>query len=121
MSRQYERYNTLDENDDINNLLDILNPIQAIWKTFGLKLGVPMSQLEIIQSNVGPEDRLLEVLIRWIRKDNPRPTWPAVVDALLSVDRGIIARRVNREYCPDYKPQQPKRIWVVSLCSAITR
>ena len=80
-----------------------------------------MSQLEIIQSNVGPEDRLLEVLIRWIRNDNPRPTWPAVVDALLSVNRGIIARRVNRDHCPDYIPRQPTRTWMVSLCFAITR
>ena len=121
MSQQHEQYNTLDENVNIVQLHEILSPLRATWYMFGLHLRVPVAELEGIQRDRRADERLLEVIIWWLR-NNPRPTWPAVVDALLSAHRQDIARRVNRDYCPGYIPHQDrpsqvsKRSGKVGLC-----
>ena len=118
MSQRDEQYRTLDENVDIIKLHDILSPLRAKWQMFGAYLKVPVAELERIRTEPGVEDRLFELLVWWLR-NNRRPTWPAVVDALLSANRRNIAREVNREYCPDYQSPLDRRSQPqpeVSLC-----
>ena len=105
MSQQDQRYNTLDESIHLSELRTILGSLRPKWYNFGLHgLKVPYAELERIKNDHGIEDPLVEVLAWWIRNHVSKPTWPAIVDALLSkgFKRRDIARKVKKEHCPDY-------------------
>ena len=86
---------------------DARSVLNALWsarqKTFelGLRLNIPAHELESIHSNYSnPRDRLLHIILAFLRQAEPRPTWRVIVDALRSrvVNLTALAERVEAAY-----------------------
>ena len=71
---------------------------------FGLMLALPLHEVEAICEKISdPRDRLLHIIIAFLRQAEPRPTWRVIVDALRSplVNLTALARRVEAAHFPD--------------------
>ena len=70
----------------------------------GLRLKLPLHIVEgICDTQSEPRDRLLQVIIEFLKQVQPRPTWRAIVDALRSpaVNLQHLAMRVEAAHFPD--------------------
>ena len=75
---------TLDP-DDVVEILEAILPAQNKAYELGLKLKVPLHDMQAIQKeNLQPQDRLCEVIVRFLQGVEPTPTWRVIVDALRS-------------------------------------
>ena len=73
-------------------------------RVFGLKLNLPLHVVDSIQLTIAePCDRLLQVLIEFMKQTNPRPTWRVIADALRSpaVNLPHLAMKVEADHFPD--------------------
>ena len=64
----------------------------------GLKLDLPVREVEAIFTKYSdPRDRLLHIIIAFLRQAEPRPTWRVIVGALRNpiVNLPALARRVE--------------------------
>ena len=71
---------------DTQEILEKLLP-HAKAKSFalGLMLNVPLHNVEAIHSNaLDPSQRILEIIIVFVRQNYPAPTWRAIIKALRS-------------------------------------
>ena len=71
---------------------------------FGLRLGLSVHVVEAIHSRYQePKDRLLHVIIEFLRQTEPRPTWRVIVDGLRSpaVNLPCLADKVEAAHFPD--------------------
>ena len=90
--------------DDAAGMLDELLEAQNKPRIFGLKLNLPLHIVDSIHSTYSqPCDRLLQVLIEFTKRTDPRPTWRVIVDALRSpaVDLPHLAKKVEATHFPD--------------------
>ena len=90
--------------DDAVNILEELLDAQNESRTFGLKLNLPVDEVEAIFTKYSdPRDRLLHIILAFLRQAEPRPTWRVIVDALRSpiVNLTALARRVEAAHFPD--------------------
>ena len=70
----------------------------------GLMLNLPVREVEAIFTKYSdPCDRLLHIIIAFLRQAEPRPTWRVIVGALRSpiVNLTALARRVEAAQFPD--------------------
>ena len=57
--------------------------VAAEWNNIGILLGIEDNILHEIKQNEGQvHDRLREMLSRWLKNDDPPPTWSSLVDAV---------------------------------------
>ena len=87
--------------DDAVSVLDEIVEAQNVSYVFGLKLRVPKHVVDSIHStHPQPLDRLLYVLLEFLMKVEPRPTWRVIADALRSpsVNFPHLARDIERKY-----------------------
>lgn len=72
----------------IEDLREVQNTIweaRTQWYNIGLGLGLSLGSLEAIQcNNPKCEDCFRDMLSKWLKKANPRPTWSALAEALES-------------------------------------
>ena len=64
----------------------------------GLRLNLPFHEVEAIHSQfLNPRDRLLHIIIAFLRQAEPRPTWKVIVEALRNpiVNLRALAKRVE--------------------------
>lgn len=75
------------DHDDIPKLKDLvieLNDIATVWQNLGIQLGLTAQELQLI-AKTNPFDikaQLRLMLVEWLKKVNPRPSWKALIDAL---------------------------------------
>ena len=94
---------TLTPNDAVKVLEELL-PAQNHSHILGLKLGLPLHDVEGIQSNHhNPRDRLLKVITDFLRQEQTGPTWRVIVDALRSpvVNLPALAKGVEAAHFSD--------------------
>ena len=94
---------TLTPNDAVKVLEELL-PAKNHSHMLGLKLGLPLHDVEGIQSNYhDPRDRLLKVISEFLKQEQTGPTWRVIVDALRSpvVNLPALAKRVEAAHFPD--------------------
>ena len=75
-------------------LLEAMNQAYIL----GLKLNLPSHELDAIRkTNPDPREFLLQVILAFLRRAEPRPTWRVIVDALRSpaVNLTALAERVE--------------------------
>ena len=87
--------------DDARSVLNALLPARQKTFELGLRLNIPAHELESIHSNYSnPRDRLLHIILAFLRQAEPRPTWRVIVDALRSrvVNLTALAERVEAAY-----------------------
>ena len=85
-------------------VLEELLPAQSQSFILGLMLGLPSHTLDVIQYTYhNPRDRLLQVIIEFLKQEQPRPTWRVIVAALRSpaVNLARLAMRVEAAHFPD--------------------
>ena len=90
--------------DDAGKVARELIEAQTESFALGLELEVPLSEVEAIhQQYQRPRDRLVRVIIEFLKRAEPRPTWRVIVEALKSpaVKLPALATKVEVTYLPD--------------------
>ena len=85
-------------------VLEELLPAQNQSYVLGLKLGLPLHDVEGIHYHYyNPRDRLLKVIMEFLKQEQTGPTWRVIVDALRSpaVNLPRLAKRVEAAHFPD--------------------
>ena len=85
-------------------ILEALLDAQNQSYKLGLRLNLPLREVEAIFTKYfDPCDRLLQIIIAFLRRAEPRPTWRVIVDALRSrvVNLTALAERVEAAHFPD--------------------
>ena len=94
----------------LNNIQDVfeeLLPAQVQSFYLGIRLRLLHYVVDAIHKlYLQPQDRLYHVLVEFLKKVEPRPTWRVIVDALRSptVDLPQLAEEIERKYCPNPPP-----------------
>ena len=89
---------------DVTKVLEELLPVQTKSYVLGLKLNLPQHEVEAIYSTYHePADRLLHIIIKFLKLAEPRPTWRVIVEALRSpaVNLPALAKEVESAHFPD--------------------
>ena len=71
---------------------------------FGVRLNLPVDEVEAICARFSdPRERLLQIIVTFLRRAEPRPTWRVIVAALRSDAVGLtaLAGRVEAAHFPD--------------------
>ena len=72
---------------------------------FGVRLNLPVDEVESICAMFSdPRDRLLRIILVFLRRAEPRPTWKVIVGALRSpiVNLTALARRIEIAHFPNF-------------------
>ena len=112
---------TLTESDAAEILEELLSAQNQSY-LLGLKLKLPVHEVEAIHLKyLDPRERLLHVIIAFLRQAEPRPTWRVIVEALRNpiVNLPALARRVEAAHFPD--PSAERETPAVSGESAISK
>ena len=84
----------------------------------GLNLKIPADVLESIESQYSDDRRRLgRIILEFLKRIDPKPTWRAIVDALKSptVNMAKLAERIETKYCSPPKPDTGRGMSVYSL------
>ena len=95
---------------DADAVLEELLPAQTQSYVLGVKLKLETHEIEAIHMRyLDPRDRLLHIIIAFLRRAEPRPTWRVIVDALRSpvVNLTALAERVEAAHFPDPTATRP--------------
>ena len=90
--------------DDAIDVLEELLEAQNHSYVFGLKLKLPLYVVEAIHSTyLQPRERLLHVLIEFLKQRDLLPTWRVIADALAtrSVNLFHLAEKVEAAHFPN--------------------
>ena len=90
--------------DDARIILEALLDAQNHSFMLGLMLNLPLREVEAIFTKYSdPRDRLLHIIIAFLRQAEPRPTWRVIVGALRSpiVNLTALAKNVEAAHFPD--------------------
>ena len=83
---------------NLQQLVDELQSISTKWKKFGIFLGVPNDELEVIDEDKrNVEDKLLALCCKW-PQIKPRGTWEDIVKALKKIKRLDLAEKLEEKY-----------------------
>ena len=107
--------------DDAAEILEELLPAQNQSYLLGLKLKLPKHEVEAIHTRyLDPHERLLHVIIAFLRQEEPRPTWRVIVEALRNpiVNLPQLARRLESAHFPD--DMATSKFSVVLFCISYT-
>ena len=89
---------------DAAAVLEELLPAQTQSYLLGMKLKLEIHEIEAIHMKyLDPRDRLLHIILAFLRRAEPRPTWRVIVDALRNpiVNLTALAERVEAAHFPD--------------------
>ena len=88
--------------DDLRDVQKAVWDARRKWHNLGLELRIPLSELNTIQDQHKNEfpDCLKAMLIQWLRRSNPPPTWTALAAALRDpiLDEEDLAERIETEH-----------------------
>ena len=85
-------------------VLEELLPAQTQSYQLGMKLKLEIHEIEAIHTKyLDPRDRLLHIILAFLRQAEPRPTWRVIVDALRNpaVNLTALAEKVEAVHFPD--------------------
>ena len=85
---------------DLNTVQDALQSAAQKWYTLGLQLGLSSPVLHAVESETGKELSyyLSEMLKSWVEREDPRPSWRALIEALKKNDETELANRLQEQY-----------------------
>ena len=76
--------------DDLRTVLNYVWDARSRWYLLGVQLAVKVGDLEAIKSNSRDCDHCLpEVLLTWLRRVNPIPSWCSLIEALKKHPVGV--------------------------------
>ena len=68
------------------------------WSNFGLMLGVPKLQIDIIDARDPFANNLMETLQYWVDENCSDKTWETIVEALRNINYNRLATILEKEY-----------------------
>ena len=84
---------------DLNTVQDALQSVAQKWYTLGLQLGLSGTTLHAVESETGKElSYLSEMLKLWLEREDPRPSWRALIEALKNNNETELANRLQEQY-----------------------
>ena len=95
---------------DAGAVLEELLPAQTKSFLLGIEFKLEIHEIESIHTKyLDPRDRLLHIILAFLRRAEPRPTWRMIVDALRSpiVNLTALAERVEAVHFPDSTATRP--------------
>lgn len=71
------------------------------WKVIGVQLDIGFSNLTSIETknHNNPHLCLLDMLEVWLKRVNPPPTWPAIIEAVEFLGEEQLGRDLKMKYC----------------------
>ena len=81
---------------DTTDLQKILQEVIPNWIHFGLMLGIPKIELDIIDDRNPYSQYLLETLEYW--KNNGEFTWETLIDAVRRIGNEKLAKELEKDY-----------------------
>ena len=84
--------------DNTVEVAELLKPAKSYSFVLGLKLNLPLSEVETThQDYSSQDDRFIRIIIKFLQKAEPAATWRVIIDALRSPLVGLngLARRVE--------------------------
>ena len=100
---------TLTERDAMAIFEELLEAMNQAY-VLGLKMNLPTHEVDAISAAyTNARDRLLQVILVFLRRAEPRPTWRVIVDVLKSpaVNLTALAERVEAAHFPDLTATRP--------------
>ena len=90
------------EEGNLSLLMDELSAVTADWYDLGVHLGVSTGKLDKIEHG-NYDNKLREMIKRWLKKANPQPCWEAIVAALKKDPLGEerLAQSIWERYCKE--------------------
>ena len=88
--------------DDLCSVMEAIFSVHPKWYNIGLKLHISFMTLNGIKANFKMTDECLrEMLIQWLTRTSPPPSWSGLVEALSSVLVGEkrLAEQIHTQYC----------------------
>ena len=90
--------------EDLPELLDVLHSVTPKWERIATFLKLNPGVVAIIKAKetAEPEDKLLDVITRWLKRTDPPPTAEALINVLKKpfVGEEKVALEVRRRFCP---------------------
>ena len=81
-------------------LKELLSKVSDKWENIGLLLDLEIGQLDAIKSgHRDPHDCFREMLKLWLNRDDPPPTWSAIIEAIHTLQHGLLAKDLKKKYC----------------------
>ena len=89
-----------DHQIDLNTVQDALQSAAQKWYDLGLQLELGGHTLHVVESETGKDHSyyLNEMLRVWMEREDPRPSWRAVIEALKKNDETELANRLQEKY-----------------------
>lgn len=89
-----------DHQIDLNTVQDALQSAANKWYDLGLQLGLGSPSLHVVESETGRKSShyLNEMLRLWMEREDPRPSWRAVIEALKKNNETELANRLQEKY-----------------------
>ena len=85
--------------NDFDVVLNAIWEVHAKWQNLGLALGILPSDLEVVKKDSpGDAEECFRAVVRlWLTREDPRPTWAALVEALQlpMLQYGALAARIQ--------------------------
>ena len=75
--------------------------VAARWQILGIFLNFEHGRLQCIETNNAKDcnNCLLEVLSEWLKRDDLKPSWEAIVEAISEMGEGNQAKHLRAKYC----------------------
>ena len=80
---------------------ELYNKATNKWKDIGIQLDIDEGQLDEIKSDTSSDSRacLREMLIVWLRRVDPPPSWSAIAEAIDFLGDKELASHLRSKYC----------------------
>ena len=92
----------------LKDLMDALyNEVADKWEPIGIYLHLPMTTLRAIgaEHQRDPYKCLMRMLEVWLKKEDPLPTWSAIIDAVKFLGEEQLATALREKHCPEFMNQ----------------
>ena len=86
----------------MRDLVDTLyHTLADEWKHIGIYLHLPMATLNTIatEHQNDPHRCLIEMLEVWLKRVDPPPTWPAIIEAIEFLGEMQLGKILREKYC----------------------
>lgn len=89
-----------DHQIDLKTVQDALQGAATKWYPLGLQLGLGSNALHAVELETDKDQShyLNEMLRLWMEREDPRPSWRAVIEALKKNDGTELANRLQEKY-----------------------
>lgn len=80
-------------------MTELVAEVAHLWKHIGDHIGVPGGSLDIVGSDHHTSQDCLRAMFSiWLRRDDPSPTWSAVINAIESLGYQQLANDLRHKY-----------------------